>query len=51
LGAIRLQVLEVQAPLGLAERIGIGFELPEAEAVEVVPTVPSSQETEVVVNT
>jgi predicted nuclease of predicted toxin-antitoxin system len=34
----------------VAERIGLGFNLPKAETVEVVPSVPSSQETEVVVN-
>ena len=31
----------------VAERIGLGFELPKVETVEVVPSVPSSQETEV----
>ena len=30
----------------VAERIGLAFELPKAETVEVVPNVPSSQETE-----
>jgi integrase len=30
----------------VAERIGLGFELPKAETVEVVPNVPKSQETE-----
>jgi integrase len=34
----------------VAERIGLGFELPKAETVEVVPNVPSSQETEVSVS-
>jgi integrase len=34
----------------VAERIGLGFELPKAETVEVVPSVPSSQETEVAVS-
>jgi hypothetical protein len=34
----------------VAERIGLGFELPKAEMFEVVPTVPSSQEMEAVVN-
>jgi hypothetical protein len=34
----------------VAERIGIGFELPKAETVEVVPSVPNSQEMEVVVS-
>jgi integrase len=34
----------------VAERIGLGFELPNTETVEVVPNVPSSQETEVSVN-
>jgi len=34
----------------VAERIGLGFELPKAETVEVVPSVPSSQESEVVVS-
>jgi hypothetical protein len=34
----------------VAERIGVGFELPKAETVEVVPSVPNSQEMEVVVS-
>jgi integrase len=34
----------------VAERIGIGFELPRAETVEVVPSVPNSQKMEVVVS-
>jgi integrase len=34
----------------VAERIGLGFELPKAETVEVVPSVPNSQETEVTVS-
>jgi integrase len=34
----------------VAERIGLGFELPKTETVEVVPNVPSSRETEVSVN-
>ncbi len=34
----------------VAERIGLGFELPKVETVEVVPSVPNSQETEVVVS-
>jgi len=34
----------------VAERIGLGFELPKAETVEVVPSVPNSQETEVAVS-
>jgi integrase len=34
----------------VAERIGLGFELPKAETVEVVPNVPSSQKTEVSVS-
>ena len=34
----------------VAERIGIGFELPKVETVEVVPSVPNSQEMEVVVS-
>src|SRR5579862_612059 len=34
----------------VAERIGLGFELPKAETVEAVPNVPSSRETEVSVN-
>jgi integrase len=34
----------------VAERIGIGFELPKAGTVEVVPSVPNSQESEVVVS-
>ena len=34
----------------VAERIGIGFELPKAGTVEVVPSVPNSQEMEVVVS-
>ena len=31
----------------VAERIGLGFELRKAETMEVVPSVPRSQETEV----
>jgi len=34
----------------VAERIGLGFELRKAETVEVVPSVPNSQESEVVVS-
>ena len=34
----------------VVERIGLGFELPKAEMVEVVPSVPNSQEMEVVVS-
>jgi len=34
----------------VAERIGLGFELPKAETVEVVPSAPNSQETEVVLS-
>jgi hypothetical protein len=34
----------------VAERIGIGFELPKAETAEVVPSVPNSQEMEVAVS-
>ncbi len=34
----------------VAERIGIGFELPKAGTVEVVPSVANSQESEVVVS-
>ena len=34
----------------VAERIGLGFELPKTETVEVVPSVPNSQETEGTVN-
>ena len=34
----------------VAERIGLGFELPKADAIEVVPSVPNSQESEVVVS-
>ena len=34
----------------VAERIGLGFELPRVETVEVVPGVPSFQETEVTVS-
>jgi len=34
----------------VAERIGLGFELPKAKTVEVVPSVPRSQETEVTVS-
>jgi len=34
----------------VAERIGLGFELPKAGMAEVVPTVPNSQESEVVVS-
>ena len=34
----------------VAERIGLGFELPKAKTVEVVPSVPSFQKTEVTIN-
>jgi hypothetical protein len=34
----------------VAERIGLAFELPKPEAVEAVPNVPSSRETEVSIN-
>jgi hypothetical protein len=34
---------------GVAERIGLGFELPQAESVEVVSNAPNSQETEVTI--
>jgi hypothetical protein len=34
----------------VVERIGVGFELPKAETVEFVPSVPNSQESEVVVS-
>jgi integrase len=34
----------------VAERIGLGFELPKVGTVEVVPSVPNSQETEVAVS-
>jgi hypothetical protein len=34
----------------VAERIGLGFELPYSETAEVVPNVPNSQEMEVVVS-
>src|SRR4029077_14541935 len=34
----------------VAERIGVGFELPKTEMVEVVPNVPSFRETEVAVS-
>ena len=34
----------------VAERIGFGFELPKAETVEVVPSVPRFQKTEATVN-
>jgi hypothetical protein len=34
----------------VAERIGLGFELPKTETVEVVPSVPNSQELEVAVS-
>jgi hypothetical protein len=34
----------------VAERIGLGFDLPKVEPAEVVPSVPSSQETEVAVS-
>ena len=34
----------------VAERIGLGFELPKSEPVELVPSVPKSQETEVTVS-
>ncbi len=33
----------------VAERIGLGFDLPKVETVEVVPSVPNSQEMEVAV--
>ena len=35
---------------GVAERIGLGFELPKGETVEVVPSVPDSPEMEVAVS-
>jgi hypothetical protein len=34
----------------VAERIGLGFELPKDGTAEVVPSVPNSQESEVVVS-
>ena len=34
----------------VAEQIGLGFELPKAETVEVVPSVPNSHETETAVS-
>lgn len=34
----------------VVEQIGLGFELPKAEAVGIVPSVPNSQETEVTVS-
>ena len=34
----------------VAEKIGLGFELPKVESVEIVPDVPNSQETEVTVS-
>ncbi len=34
----------------VAEQIGLGFELPKVKTVEVVPSVPNSQEMEVVVS-
>ena len=34
----------------VAERIGLGFELPKVKTVEVVPGVPSFQEREVAVS-
>jgi hypothetical protein len=34
----------------VAERIGLGFDLPKVEPAEVVPSVPSSQEMEVAVS-
>jgi hypothetical protein len=34
----------------VAERIGLGFDMPKIETVEVVPGVPSRQETEAVVS-
>jgi hypothetical protein len=34
----------------VAEPIGLGFELPQTETVEVVPSVPKSQKTEVAVS-
>ena len=34
----------------VVERIGLGFELPKAEMVEVVPSVPNSQETEAAIS-
>jgi hypothetical protein len=33
----------------VADRIGLGFDLPKVETVEVVPSVPNSQEMEVAV--
>jgi hypothetical protein len=34
----------------VAEQIGLGFELPQAEPVAIVPNVPNSQGAEVTVN-
>jgi hypothetical protein len=34
----------------VAERTGLGFDLPKTEMIEVVPSVPSSQEMEVSVS-
>ena len=34
----------------VAEQIGLGFDLPKVEPVEVVPSVPNSQKTEVAVS-
>jgi integrase len=56
--AVRLTVTDKYIKMGkdtkfradVAERIGLGFELPKTETVEVVPNVPSSRETEVSVN-
>ena len=35
----------------VAERIGLGFQLPKSETVEVVPSVPGTQESEIAVST
>jgi hypothetical protein len=34
----------------VAKRIGLGFELPKVETVEVAPSVPDSQKMEVIVS-
>jgi hypothetical protein len=41
---------DTQFRADVAERIGLGFELPKVETVEVVPSVPNSQKTEVAVS-
>jgi integrase len=41
---------DTQFRADVAERIGLGFDLPKVETLEVVPNVPNSQETEVTVS-